>query len=79
MFFREHGEYSFNTGCTGVIILVVGDRVICANIGDSRAVLSRYLDKDKQLYLISSSSRGGKPIALSVDHKPVNFIIFSHL
>ena len=28
-------------GCTCVLVLIVGDRLICVNIGDSRAIMSR--------------------------------------
>lgn len=55
-FFDESGEYSLDKGCTGVIVMIVGDRLICANIGDSRAVLSRKRS----------------PILLSHDHKPTD-------
>jgi len=34
-----------------------GDYIFCVNLGDSRAILSRK----------------GKPVCLSVDHKPVNY------
>lgn len=49
-------------GCTAVVVLVVrrpggeGPRLICANAGDSRAILSR----------------NGTVVALSEDHKPEN-------
>lgn len=49
-------------GCTAVVVLVVrreggdGPRLICANAGDSRAVMSRM----------------GQVVALSEDHKPEN-------
>lgn len=51
-------------GCTAVVVLVVrrpegeGPRLICANAGDSRAILSR----------------NGTVVALSEDHKPENDI-----
>ena len=41
-------------GCTAVVALVTSEKVIVANAGDSRCVLSR----------------GGRAIALSRDHKP---------
>lgn len=43
-------------GCTACVVLVVGNKVYCANAGDSRCVLSR----------------GQKPVEMSIDHKPSN-------
>lgn len=45
-----------NVGCTSVCVLLSNSEVICANAGDSRAVLCR----------------SGKALALSHDHKPDN-------
>lgn len=45
---------SRNDGCTAVAAMLIGQRLVVANVGDSRAVLSR----------------GGKAVPLSVDHKP---------
>lgn len=42
------------SGCTAVSVLVTQNEIICANAGDSRAVLCR----------------NGKAIPLSIDHKP---------
>jgi len=43
-----------NVGCTAVCILLTKDKVVCANAGDSRAVMCRR----------------GQPVELSHDHKP---------
>ena len=40
-------------GSTAVVVVMVGNRLFCANIGDARGILCR----------------NGKPIDLSVDHK----------
>jgi serine/threonine protein phosphatase PrpC len=42
-------------GATAVVCLVIGNKLVCANVGDARAVLCR----------------NGKAIDLSVDHKAV--------
>ena len=46
-------------GCTGVIVMITPEYIVCANAGDSRATMSKI----------------NKPIAipLSSDHKPTNF------
>jgi serine/threonine protein phosphatase PrpC len=49
-------EIAFTCGCTACVVLIVGNKVYCANAGDSRSVLSR----------------SGKSVALSFDHKPSN-------
>ena len=43
-----------NSGSTAVAVIVDKEKIVCANVGDSRAVLCR----------------GGKAVALSRDHKP---------
>eukprot|EP00796_Vickermania_ingenoplastis_P001918 gene1918-1161_t len=45
-----------NSGCTGNAILIVENKLYCANTGDTRAVLCRR----------------GEAVALSEDHKPTN-------
>jgi serine/threonine protein phosphatase PrpC len=44
------------SGTTGVIVLITPDHIICANVGDSRAILAR----------------NGVALPLSFDHKPSN-------
>lgn len=50
----EKEEYSMDAGATACVVFVTQDKIITANAGDSRAVLSR----------------NKKAIALSEDHKP---------
>jgi serine/threonine protein phosphatase PrpC len=50
------GNIATCCGCTACVCLVVGDKVYCANAGDSRSVLSK----------------SKKAIPLSFDHKPSN-------
>jgi len=45
---------AMDTGCTSVVCVKVDDKLVCANAGDSRCVLSRK----------------GKAVPLSFDHKP---------
>ncbi|WIA09237.1 hypothetical protein OEZ85_008645 [Tetradesmus obliquus] len=53
--YLEHNDNaSRDDGCTAVTAVVVGERLLVANVGDSRAVLSR----------------GGKAVPMSIDHKP---------
>ena len=47
---------SNTAGSTAIVILLKGDQLYCANLGDSRAI----------------ASVGGRVQALSVDHKPYN-------
>ena len=55
-FLLEFPDICNNIGSAAVICMILGDRIITINLGDSRAVLSR----------------GGRAIELSVDHKPEN-------
>jgi len=53
-YLKLNDNASRDDGCTAVTAVVVQDRLLVANVGDSRAVLSR----------------GGKAVPLSIDHKP---------
>lgn len=57
------------SGSTGVVVLVTPSHILCANAGDSRAILSKRVG-DRT----SSSSSIGKVdvLPLSFDHKPIN-------
>eukprot|EP00931_Biecheleriopsis_adriatica_P064261 TRINITY_DN39064_c0_g1_i1.p1 TRINITY_DN39064_c0_g1~~TRINITY_DN39064_c0_g1_i1.p1 ORF type:complete len:430 (-),score=112.35 TRINITY_DN39064_c0_g1_i1:77-1327(-) len=52
--FYSEGGIADNVGCTAVCVLLTDTEIVCANAGDSRAVLCR----------------GGHPVELSHDHKP---------
>lgn len=51
---HKQDKISYRAGTTAIVLLVTKDRYYVANIGDSRAVLSRC----------------GSAIPLSTDHKP---------
>ena len=50
---EEYPEDCKQCGSTAVVVLIMGDKLVCANLGDARAVLCR----------------NGKYIDLSVDYK----------
>lgn len=49
-------KYNLHDGTCAVTTWIVGDTIYCANVGDSRCVMSR----------------AGSPVALSRDHKPID-------
>ncbi|ONK78879.1 uncharacterized protein A4U43_C01F510 [Asparagus officinalis] len=53
-FLKSDNSQNKDAGSTASTAIIVGDKLIVANVGDSRAVISR----------------GGKAIAVSRDHKP---------
>ena len=53
LFLKQYGERAHHCGATACIVLIVGNKLFCANIGDARAVISR----------------NGKAINMSKDHK----------
>eukprot|EP00798_Chlamydomonas_sp_ICE-L_P014538 gene14538-20578_t len=53
-YLRQETSSGRDDGCTGVTAIMVGNRLLVANAGDSRAVLCR----------------GGTAIGMSIDHKP---------
>lgn len=55
-YLKEMPEVAHRCGSAACLMLIVGNRIFTANVGDSRAVLSRK----------------GTAINLSYDHKPVN-------
>lgn len=40
-FRKQHEDICGSVGSAAIVCVIIGDRVICANLGDSRAVLSR--------------------------------------
>ena len=54
---KEIRGIPFGAGCTSCVVLITKDKIICANSGDSRAVIGL---------------KNGKLIELSYDHKPDN-------
>jgi|LauGreDrversion4_2_1035121.scaffolds.fasta_scaffold160064_1 serine/threonine protein phosphatase PrpC len=57
---KEFPDFAYNCGATACVILIVGNRIFSANVGDSRAVLSR----------------NNKAVNLTHDHKTVNILEF---
>ncbi|OMJ67984.1 hypothetical protein SteCoe_34706 [Stentor coeruleus] len=55
-FEEENPDICTSVGSAAIVCLILGDRIITANLGDSRAVLCR----------------NGQAIELSIDHKPDN-------
>ena len=41
LFQEKFGELAKQCGSTAVVCLLVGNKLVCANLGDARAVLSR--------------------------------------
>ena len=62
-FYNEVRDYAVKCGAAGCIVLLIGNRVYSANVGDSRAVLCR----------------NGFAMNLTNDHKTVSFIRFSKI
>lgn len=52
-FYKKKEEVAGKCGTTAVVVIILGKHIFCANIGDSRAILSHR----------------GKAINLSLDHK----------
>lgn len=53
-YLKAEANHNRDDGCTAVTAILIGKRLLVANVGDSRAVLCR----------------AGSAVALSVDHKP---------
>jgi serine/threonine protein phosphatase PrpC len=54
-----HKEVANFCGATAVVCILLGNKLICANVGDARAILCR----------------NGKALDLSIDHKAVRIIL----
>ena len=53
---KAHPTCANSCGATAVVCLLLGNKLVCANVGDARAIICR----------------NGKAVDLSVDHKAVN-------
>lgn len=53
---KAHPEHANTCGATAVVTLILGNKLVCANVGDARAFLCR----------------NGQAIDLSIDHKAVS-------
>jgi serine/threonine protein phosphatase PrpC len=60
-------EVSFS-GSTCVTVLIIGNKLWCANVGDSRAMLARLVDNTAD----TRNKKQWMAVALSRDHKPDN-------
>jgi len=49
------------SGSTCVSVLIVGNKVFCANVGDSRAVLAREVDNQLNGYALNRDHKGSEP------------------
>ena len=56
MYKELHSDVANFCGATAVIVLLIGNKLVCANVGDARALLCR----------------NGQAIDLSIDHKAVS-------
>lgn len=59
---EQHADCANSCGATAVIVLVIGNKLVCANVGDARAILCR----------------NGQAMDLSIDHKAVSPFFPSH-
>ena len=62
-FKQKFPDIANNCGATAVVCIILGNKLVCANVGDARAILSR----------------GGKALDLSSDHKAVRILRLSSL
>lgn len=61
---KDINNVNFDTklsGTTSCTVLIVGNMVVCSNVGDSRAIMCTVLDIEKRKYQVKQ---------LSQDHKP---------
>lgn len=66
------------SGCTAVTVFILNEKIICANAGDSRAIILEYSNngtenaKNKSLYtpVNKTTQNGWKVKPISRDHKP---------
>lgn len=58
---RHSGIDCFVSGTTSVVVLLYGDKMFCANAGDSRAILMKAKSKENSALVVSEMSEDHKP------------------
>lgn len=61
MLYTESNIDIYFSGSTCVSVLIVGNKVFCANVGDSRAVLAREIDGKLMGYPLNRDHKANEP------------------
>lgn len=69
-FLRAANAGSFEDGTTAIVVMVRGDDMWIANVGDSRAILVQRQEEAEQRPVTARAAKSIRAIALSEDHKP---------
>lgn len=60
--YNDSGIDIYFSGSTCVTVLIVGNKIFCANVGDSRAVLARETDGNKLIgYPLNRDHKANEP------------------